>query len=108
MSPCINFVFAVAAVAAAVDVVFFSFSFFFLVVCFVLISLLAQYIHVQCNIVLCISPRLYKYLLYVKLSVISSFYLKIGGGQIGSLRYFDHHTHLITRTVVILFCNHLL
>ena len=62
----------------------FSFlSFFFLLVCFVVISLLVQYISnvplYACNIVLYISPRLYKRsLLYAKLSVISSFYLKVG------------------------------
>ena len=61
----------------------FSFlSFFFLLVCFVVISLLVQYISIvplyTCNIVLYISPRLYKHsLLYAKLSVISSFYLKV-------------------------------
>ena len=59
--------------------------------------------------VLYISPRLYKHsLLHVKLSVLSLFYLKVGGGQLESLRYFDHHTHLITGTVIILFCNRLL
>ena len=61
----------------------FSFlSFFFLLVCFVVISLLVQYISnvplYTCNIVLYISPRLYKHsLLSAKLSVISSFYLKV-------------------------------
>ena len=61
----------------------FSFLSFFLLVCFVVISLLVQYISnvplCTCNIVLYISPRLYKRsLLYAKLSVISSFYLKVG------------------------------
>ena len=92
---------------------FFFLFFFFLLVCFVLISLLVQYFSkvplYTCNIVLHISPRLYKHSLqYVKLSVISSFYLIVGGGQLESFCYFDHHTHLITRTLVILFCNHLL
>ena len=35
-------------------------------------------------------------------------YLKVGGGQLESLRYFDHHTHFITCTVIILSCNHVL
>ena len=35
-------------------------------------------------------------------------YLKVDGGQLESLRYFDHHTHFITRTVIILSCNHVL
>ena len=35
-------------------------------------------------------------------------YLKVGGGQLESLRYFDHHTHFIICTVIILSCNHLL
>ena len=65
--------------------IFFSF-FFFLLVCFVLISLSVPYISnvllYRCNIVLYISPRPYKHSqIYVKLSVISSFYLKVGGGQ---------------------------
>ena len=89
------------------------FSFLFLLVCFLLISLLVQYISnvplYTFNIVLYISPRLWKHsLLYVKLSTISLFYSKVGGGQLESFRYFDHHRHLITHTVVILFCNHLL
>ena len=58
----------------------FFFFFFFLLVCFVLISLLVQYFSkvplYTCNIVLYISPMLYKHSLqYIKLSVISSFYL---------------------------------
>ena len=106
---------------AAVDVVvvfvsfgfFFSFLFFFLLVCFVLISLLVQYFSKVLlytrNIVLYINPRLYKHSLqYVKFSVISSFDLIVGGGQVESFCYFDHHTHLITHSLVILFCNHLL
>ena len=61
------------------------------------------------HIVLYVSPRLYKHSLrYVKLSVISWFYLKVGGGQLESFRYFDRHTYFIARAVVILFCNHLL
>ena len=35
-------------------------------------------------------------------------YLKVGGGQLERLCYFDHHTHFITRTVIILPCNHVL
>ena len=31
-----------------------------------------------------------------------------GGGQLESLRYFDHHTHFMTCTVIILSCNHVL
>ena len=92
---------------------FFSFLFFFLLVWFVLISLLVQYFSkvplYTCNFVLYISPRLYKHSLQcVKFSVITSFYLIVGGGQLESVCYFDHHTYLITRTLVILFCNHLL
>ena len=92
---------------------FFFFSFFFLLVWFVLISLLVQYFSkvplYTCNFVLYISPRLYKHSLQcVKFSVISSFYLIVGGGQVESFCFFDHHTYLITRTLVILFCNHLL
>ena len=74
---CLCFVFAVAAVV----VVFFSLS---LLVCFLVCFLY--------HIVLYISPRLYKHsLLYVNLSVISWFYLKVGDGQLESFRCFDHH-----------------
>ena len=34
--------------------------------------------------------------------------MNISGGQLESLRYFDHHTHFITCTVIILSCNHVL
>ena len=97
MSACINFVFAVAAVDVVVVCLFFFF-FFFLLACFVLIYFLVHYISnlplYTCNIVPYISPTLYKhstviYILYVKLSVISSFHLKVGGGQLESFRYFD-------------------
>ena len=47
-----------------------------------------------------ISPRLYKYfLLHPQCHFIV--YLKVDGGQLESLRYFDHHTHFIS-------CNHVL
>ena len=72
---------------------FLSVFFFFWLVCFVLISLLVHYINdvpLYKYIVLYSSPTLYKHsLLYVKLSVISSFHLKVGGGQLESFRYFD-------------------
>ena len=72
----------------------FSFSFFFFwLVCFVLISFLVHYIYnvpLYKYIVLYSRPTLYKHsLLYVKLSVISSFHLKVGGCQLESFRYFD-------------------
>ena len=41
-------------------------------------------------------------------SVISLFTLKVGGGQLESLCYFDHHTHFIICPVIIFSCNHLL
>ena len=90
---------------------------FFLLVCFVLISLLVPYISnvplYRRNIVLYIRPRPYKHSqIYVKLSVISLFYLKVGGGQLESFHYFDHHTHFITRNVqlfyfAIIYCDYI-
>ena len=38
------------------------------------------------------SPRLYKHSL-LELSVISSFHLKVGGGQLESFCYFNLHAH---------------
>ena len=35
-------------------------------------------------------------------------YLKVDGGQLESLCYFDHQTHFMTCTVIILSCNHVL
>ena len=35
-------------------------------------------------------------------------YLKVDGGQLESLCYFDHHTHFLTCIVIILSCNHVL
>ena len=77
----------VFVVAGAVDDVVVVVVFFYCLwlVCFVLISLLVPYISnvplYRCNVVLYISPRPYKHSqVYVKLSVISSFYLKVRGG----------------------------
>ena len=33
--------------------------------------------------------------------LLEKFYLKVGGGQLESLCYFDHHTHFIICTVFI-------
>ena len=35
-------------------------------------------------------------------------YLKVDGGQLESLCYFDRHTHFLTCTVIILSCNRVL
>ena len=60
-----------------------------------------------CKFFLYISPRLYKHFLLdpVKAQCYFFVFLKVDGGQLESLRYFDHHTHFITRTVIILSCN---
>ena len=50
-----------------------------------------------------------KFLLYPSKAQCHFFvYIKVGGGQLESLRYFDYHTHFMTCTVIILSCNHVL
>ena len=59
----------------------------------------------KCNSLLYINPRLYKHLLYLlifnKAQCHFLVYFKVGGGQLESLCYFDHHTHFIICTVFI-------
>ena len=60
-----------------------------------------SYIHVTFFCTLVLGSTDIVYYIPLKLSVISSFTLKVGGGQLESLRYFDHHTHFMTCTVII-------
>ena len=59
----------------------------------------------KCNSLLYINPRLYKHLLHLlifnKAQCHFLVYFKVGGGQLESLCYFDHHTHFIICTVFI-------
>ena len=59
----------------------------------------------KCNSLLYINPRLYKHLLHLLIFNEAQchflVYFKVGGGQLESLRYFDHHTHFIICTVFI-------
>ena len=67
------------------------------------ISLTYLYLH-KCNSLLYINPRLYKHFLHLYLNKVQFHffvYLKVGGGQLESLCYFDHHTHFIICTVFI-------
>ena len=59
----------------------------------------------KCNSLLYINPRLYKHVLHLlifnKAQCHFLVYFKVGGGQLESLCYFDHHTHFIICTVFI-------
>ena len=58
----------------------------------------------KCNSLLYINPRLYKHLhllIFNKAQCHFLVYFKVGGGQLESLCYFDHHTHFIICTVFI-------
>ena len=59
----------------------------------------------KCNSLLYINPMLYKRLLHLlifnKAQCHFLVYFKVGGGQLESLCYFDHHTHFIICTVFI-------
>ena len=68
-----------------------------------------SYIHVIFFCTLVLGSRNVFFFLYPSKAQCHFFvYLKVGGGQLESLRYFDHHTHFITCTVIILSCNHVL
>ena len=68
------------------------------------ISLTSLNLH-KCNSLLYINPRLYKHLLHLlifnKAQCHFLVYFKVGGGQLESLCYFDHHTHFIICSVFI-------
>ena len=72
------------------------------------ISQCISYIHVIFFCTLVLGSRNVFFLYPSKAQCHFFVYLKVGGGQLESLRYFDHHTHFITCTVIILSCNHVL
>ena len=69
------------------------------------ISLTYLNLHKCDSLLLYINPRLYKHLLHLlifnKAQCHFLVYFKVGGGQLESLCYFDHHTHFIICTVFI-------
>ena len=80
----------------------------------VLVFLGSLCLELICLIYICnflyISPRLYKHFLLHPSKAQCHFFInvKVDGGQLESLCYFDYHTHFITHTVIIISCNHVL
>ena len=112
------FVVVVAAVAVCLSVCMFFFFFFFspfaklalfrFLPWFSISLKCSIYIHIVFVCTLDQGSTCKYFLLYPSQAQCRFFlYLKVDGGQLESLRYFNHHAHFITRTaVIILSCNH--